>query len=461
MTQYGSFPGVQVDTATGGVQSVTVGTEEKLVLFGEATYTPSLDVDGDGSAAEPQQINAPKEAEAVFGAGSELAEGMKEALANGATLDFLYGVAVPRKEVTDETQAAQQGTLDNVEIVEDTDTITFDDGGTQLDVEFRYTTAPSTPTETDTVYINPLTGDYAADAAPGTEFSVNYQYNDYSAAFNDSAVANVVDENETGVFWALTDADAVSVSLQTVVSTLRDNYQLVTGFCFAEPNDQTLIEAANTTPTNGGANPQYDTANYESANQSVASDAFFKLAPARVGDGDTKTFGGGAAGLYAGNSLDDPIYNEQVTGYSSLQQKLNKTEADELRSEDMIPVRSGGSVRIKGNRSTNFSANDSVAADFWTRRITDRVILIAKEVGDATIGKINNPSNRTAAQTIIQNQLGRLASNGLIEPNTGSETNFNVQVYEDSTNKNEVNIDVQFTPYGIVKRVDAGVTINV
>jgi hypothetical protein len=259
----------------------------------------------------------------------------------------------------------------------------------------------------------------------------------------------------------MTDSDAVSSQLDTVVQILRDNYQLVTGFAFAEPNGQITLDAAETSVYNGGAEPRYDTANYASANQSVSSNAFFKPAPARL-DGDAdRTIGGGLAGLYAGKPVDDAVYNEVVSGYNTLQQQLNKTEADELRDQDVIPVRSGGSIRVKGNRATNFSENQTVASDFFTRRITDRVILIVKQVGDAVIGRINNPETRSQAEQLIDAELGRLAADGIIKSNAGDETNFNVQVFEDSTNKNEVNIDVQFTPFGIVKRIDASVTVNV
>jgi hypothetical protein len=467
MATYGDFPGVRVDTSQGGISSVAIGVAEKVVLFGEAGYDSSNNVDGGASASTPRQINAPLEADTLFGADSELAGGMQEALQNGANIDFLYGVAVPRTDVTAESQGAQTGSLDNVEIVENTDTITVEDmDGTgsvtaTLDVEFRYAGAPSTPTENETVFINPLTGEYAANTAPTDHFEFDYTFNNYETAFNDSDVLGVVDENETGVFWALTDSDAVSSQLDTVVSTLRDNYQLVTGFAFAEPNDQVTFEPAETTVENGGAEPRYDTANYASANQSVSSNSFFKPAPARTDSDPDKTIGGGLAGLYAGKPIDNAVYNEAVSGYNTLQQKLNKTEADELRDQDIIPVRSGGSVRVKGNRATNFSESQTVAADFFTRRITDRVILIVKQVGDAIIGRINNPETRAQAEQLIDGELGKLAADGIIKPNTGDETNFNVQVYEDSTNKNEVNVDVQFTPYGIVKRIDASVTVNV
>jgi len=485
MATYGSFPGVRVTTQSGGISSIAIGSEEKLVLFGEADY--SLDTSGssdelvvegddatlDVSAAEPEQINARREANSKFGDGTELAEGMKEALANGGNIDFLYGVAVGRDFVEAETQSTQSGTLDNFPIVENTggsvsssnDNIN-DQGITVTDttdgsmtVELRYNGAPAQPSDADTIFVNPLTGEFAADAAPSGDYEFDYTYNEYSSAFSAEPVRNIVNEDETGVYVAFSDSDSVSSSLQSEVSTLRDNYQLVNAISVAEPNDNQLIDAANTDNENGGADARYDTSNYATANQSVSAEYYYKFAPGREED-VVKTIGGGVGGLFAGNPISDPIYNEELTGYQSLEQSLSKSDADNLRDEDIIPIRSGGGIRVQGNRATNYSTNDTVAADFWTRRITDRVILIGKQVGDAIIGRINDEETRSQAERLISAEMRQLVQDRLIRGNTDAETNWIVDVYEDSTNDDEVNIDISFSPYGIVKRVDETITVN-
>ena len=467
MATYGSFPGVRVTTQSGGISSISIGSEEKIVVFGEASYDASNNVEGDDttlsvSASEPEQINARREADAKFGGDSELAEGMKEALANGANIDFLYGVAVPRVDVSDESfngSASATGTLDNVEILENTDEITTDSGSYTF--EFRYDGAPATPTEDDTVFLNPLTGEYSVTSGTvsTTGSTIDYTYSDYSTAFGASAVRNVVNEDETGVYVALSDSDSVSSSLSGEVSTLRDNYQLVNAISVAEPNDSEVLDATNTTAVNGGANARYDAANYSNANQSVSQEFYYKFAPGRE-ENFNKTIAGGVGGLFAGNPISDPIYNDELTGYQSLQQSLSKSDADNLRAEDIIPVRDGGGIRVQGNRATNYSTSSTVAADFWTRRITDRVILIGKQVGDEIIGRINDDDTRSQAARLIRSEMRQLVQDRLIRANTDSETNWSVDVYEDSTNDDEVNIDIAFSPYGIVKRVDETITVN-
>jgi hypothetical protein len=485
MATYGSFPGVRVTTQSGGISSIAIGSEEKLVLFGEANYdfdtsgsSDELVVEGDDtslsiSASDPEQINARREAESKFGSGSELAEGMKEALANGANIDFLYGVAVPRDFVEAEVKSTQTGTLDNFPLVENTgdavdssnnnlndqgiDVTDTTDGS--LTVELRYDGSPTAPSDGDTVHINPLTGEFSADAAPTGDYEFSYTYNEYSTAFSAQAVRNVVNENETGIYAALSDSDSVSSSLQSEVSSLRDDYQLVNALSVAEPNENEVLDPANTSNANGGADARYDPANYTSANQSVSAEYYYKFAPGREED-VVKTIAGGVGGLFAGNPLSDPVYNDELSGYQSLEQSFSKTEADNMRDEDIIPVRSGGSIRVQGNRSTTFSSSDTVAAEFWTRRITDRVILIGKQIGDETIGRINDGDTRQQAERLINAEMRQLVSDRLIRSNTANEQYWSVDVYEDSTNDDEVNIDISFTPYGIVKRVDETITVD-
>jgi len=169
---------------------------------------------------------------------------------------------------------------------------------------------------------------------------------------------------------------------------------------------------------------------------------------------------GAIGGLFAGNPIDDPIYNDALSGVSALEQTFTKSDADNMRGQNVIPLREAGLIRVVGNRSAAFGESGAVAPDFFTRRITDRVIIIAKEVGDRIIGRINDAETRDAAWRIIFAELQELARDGLIRNNAGGTTNFSVEVTEDATNSNEVDIDISFTPFGIVKRVDETITVD-
>lgn len=444
MAIFGDFPGVKLTTEGGTITSIEVGEEEKLVLFGEA----DLGV-GSASANDPTQIAARREADTKFGSGSELADAMRESLANGANIELLYGVAVDTTTVSGENFTSSSGTLANNPIVEDASTITVtqDPGGTAVDftVSFAYESPPSNPGNSDdTVYINPHTGEWVADPSTATDdYDFDYDYQDWSSAFD--AADTVVEEGETGIYVALSESSDVASTLDTKVQELRPDYQMVVGFSAAEPNQ---------TGADDGA--EYDTANYT---DSIDSDDYFLFAPVRL-DSSTQTILGGIGGLFSSSSLTQPVFNDQVLGFndSELEQRFTKTNEDEMREEEVIPVRQAGSIRVKDNLST--STETDWERDYWRRRIVDRVVLIVKGIGDNTVGAINDERTRAAAERSIRTELESLANDRVLKPNTDEETNFFVDVYESTTNDDQVNIDVGVTPQGIVKQIEATVTID-
>ena len=480
VTTFGSFPGVRVETAGGGITAVTIGEEEKLVLFGGANYgnegafttTGATDpIDGEAVAEEPVQINARREADTFFGEGSQLADAMRGALSNGANINFLFAVAPKRVNVVEEIQTSQSGDLDNAPIYEENvsdegqiENIVVNDSGDEAtyDVVFRYDGAPASPDAADTVAINPLTGEYAADDAPTGDFEFSYKYLNWGSAFDAQAVEQTINENETGIFSALSDSDAVSDSLQGTVATMRGNYQLVNALTGSEPNDQEIVtvdgeDLAEDFSNYQRADAKYDTGDYENANQSIDEDYYFKFAPVRNRNEKT-TVVGEIGGLFAGNAISDPIYNEPLSGITSLEQQFTRTDANNIRDNNVIPIRQNGSIRVKDNLST--STETDWERDFWRRRIADRVILIAKQIGESIIGRINDDETRESAERLISAELRQLVNDRLLRANTEDQNYWFVDVYEDATDPDQVNIDIGFTPLGIVKRVDVSITIN-
>jgi len=480
-TTYGSFPGVRVEVAGGGITAVSIGEEEKLVIFGEASYQNDDDFsagDGnedplvatlDGSTEDPTKINARREADSNFGDGSELANGMREALGNGANIDFLYGVAPKRFNVLDEVQSTQSGTLNNAPLWEEDvadesniSALVVEDntGPVSMTVEYDYSSPPSQPSAADTVSVNPLTGEYAADAAPDGDYEFDYKYLDWQSAFDAGPVTRVVQEDETGIYDVLSDSDAVSADANSTATTRRQAFQLVNVISGAQPNDNELITSDDNALESDHSNytrrdARFDTSTYSQG--SVDADHYFKLAPVRQ-QNVPDTVLGGVGGLFAGNPISDPIYNDPVSGYADLGQRFTKADADNMRAENVIPIRQAGSIRVKDNKST--STETDWERDFWRRRIADRVILIGKTIGDTIIGRINDERTRDAAARLIRAELRELVGDRLLKPNTADETNWFVDVYESSTDSDEVKIDIGFTPFGIVKRIDETVTIN-
>lgn len=455
MATYGDFPGVKILTKGGGLTGVEVGAEEKLLVFGQGD--PS---NGSASTNDPTRVASQNDADNKFGAGSELAEAMKLALGNGANRDFLYGVMLSSPSSTTQTVAASQDHTGSSKLTaplhEDLSTVTVaeDTSGdgvydTGLTVEFRYETntddtssdfTSNPPSNADTVFINPLTGEWVADSSGDYEFQ--HETLDFGTALE--SADRIVNEGETGVYAALSEAPDVHSSLTSKVNSLRNNFQFVQGLAGARPN---------ATDSDTG-NAQYDAFTYS---DNTDDDAMFLVAPARQ-LGSQSTIIGAVGGLMAGHPITDPIYNDVLSELDNLEQKLTGSDADDLRAEQVIPVRQAGSIRLKANRST--STETDWERDFWRRRIVDRVILVTKKVGDDTVGRINDGDTQEDAENVIFGELSSMVDNRLLKPNEGGEERWFVRVTQDPDDSDLVNINIGITPQGVVKRIDETITIS-
>lgn len=253
----------------------------------------------------------------------------------------------------------------------------------------------------------------------------------------DRAPKDQVNEGETGVFAVLTK-DAADVStLENEVGTLRGDYIMVKGFVANPPND--------------GDKYAFDDITAESN-----SDAMYEFAPVdQRWDTDAErypTVMGAVSGLFAGNDITQPVYNSALSGVGEMRQVVSRADANDIRDGRVIPVKENGTIRVADNLST--SEEEDWQRDFWRRRIVDRVILIAKGVGDAILGRINDERTRRATERQIETQLRGLQRDRLL-----TEDWF-VEVTQDEADPDKVNIDLGITPQGIVKRVDVDIVID-
>jgi hypothetical protein len=215
---------------------------------------------------------------------------------------------------------------------------------------------------------------------------------------------------------------------------------MVTASAGAEPN-----------ATLSGGFPKIDSGNYGDA---VDNDSLFLFGPTTSENGVSMV--GALGGTVAGTGFDEPIYDRPVNGFTGMAQSLSKAEANELRDQQVIPVREQGSISIADNRST--STETDWERDLFRRRIVDLVILTAKGVAENIIGFINDPETRSDAEDAILEELEDIADDGLIQPNRQRETHYFVEVSK--VDADTVGIDLGIAPYGIVKKVEVSLTID-
>lgn len=464
-TTFGDFPGVRVQTVGGAITGVAVGREQNLVVVGEGITSGNNAASASANTAT--QVNSRLDAETQFGADSngdpsELAAAVQDALANGANIDFLWGVLLDHTSVTDEDvtsggdeQDSSGGSvISNTPIREDPDssgsgneesgTLTFtDDSGTDLTVEYRYepdAASLSTPSSSDTVFINPITGAWKADAADNYE--IDYDYPDWSSALAEAET--VFDTEETGIIAALTESSSTASTLDGNVNTLRGNYKMAMGLSVAEPN-------ISHTDDNDA---DYDTGSYT---DSIDNDAYFFHAPGRKED-SVHLITGALGGKMAGANLGPggSIFRDSLS-VDNLDIRFSDSDATDMRDEQVIPIvqsPSGGTIRIDDNLSTSVETDWS--RDYWSRRVVDQVILIAKQIGDAVLGQINDSDSRDTVEEQMRAEMRGLADDRLIDP--VEDEDWFVDVYE--VDNDTVGLDVGVTPTGIAKEVDTTVTIN-
>jgi hypothetical protein len=434
-TTYGSTPGVEITTRGTSIVGVEVGTEQKVVIFGRGDPN-----NGSGSVDTPAQVESQSDADNTFGAGTPLADALRDALGNGANPDYLYGVMPTTTAVTAEAVGSGTGTLNNAPLIEDVDEVTVQNTtAAQSETPvFRYASPPQTGSlESDEVAINPLTGE--VESGDTDSYEIDYKYLEWSQAF-DAADSDLLEE-EAGVYVALSDAESVASTLSSKVNALRDPaLKLVRGVTAAQPNG-----------TASDDEPDFDTGAYSDG---LDNDALFALANARQ-DSSSRTLLGAAAGKFGGNDLTDPVYGEELADVDTAQ-RLTRSERSDLRSKQVIPIRSEGAVELDGNGST--STETDWERDFFTRRVVDQALLVVKAVGDSVLNRLNNPTTRDVAAQEALASLEELAADGLLEPNTADETNLAVSARE--VDANTVGLEAKITPEGVAKGVEAEVLID-
>jgi len=441
-TTFGEFPGVKVQTVGNAITGVVVGRRQKLVLFGPVE---SSAFDGTATYNEPFTFQTRRGPAKKLG-DSRLAEACTQAFSNGVPVDLVRAVPVEPVSVTGETvtgvsefdlenaplDPTSVSITDTVESVDLTVSVSHDDGtasGASL----------SQPSGTDEAVFDPNTGAVAADTS--SDYSIDYVYYDFETAIN--ASTDLVEVGETGVLGAVTDSHQVATTLAGTVNTMRADYRMVSGVSGAQPNasgDSLDV-------------PEIDPSLYENP---IDNDAMFLAGPVRTGPAGDGYAVGAVAGQMAGAALEESIYNASLGGVSDLTQRLTPAELDTFAGNRVLPLEQRGPVRVIRNQSTSSETN--YPRDFFVRRIVDQTVLIARQIGDSIVGRINDEDTRDTAENQVRAELEGLAGSGLIEPN-GDEQNFFVDFFEQGPS--QVGVELGITPNGIVKRVDTTLTIAV
>ena len=416
------IPSDSIEVRSGGTIAVSAAFETTLGLVGGYDSANGSATEGDVTT-----IESSTNAETEFGEDSELAEQSSLAFQNG--VGTIYAVPVSETTVSGEGAGGQNGTLANTPVfdpnIHDGEDITaVDSGGTDPDVNIVYDSPPTTPTESDTVNVNPVTGEFEFDAAAAGSYELNYAYGDYS-----SAIAEVV-KKVPRIVTVLTENTSVANDLLTELNTYDTDFDLMHGIV--------------------GAMPEVDSSSYS---DSFDDRRLSVVAPSRgfIDSAETnmqRTLGA-VGGKQAGKALGDSTTYEGLGGFASLNTSYTNSELSTLVDNQVLPLKQGGGIKIIKDMTTS---TDAKFERLYASEIVDEATEISHQISEDFVGDPNIQDNRLSLRESHNSSYAEMSNGDLLE-------DYNVGVSK-GANDFEVNVDIGLDVIGIMDLIDVTITVG-
>jgi hypothetical protein len=375
-----TLPGVQTNVESANSTGVNFGAPGQVALVGEADLAS-----GTATANEVEEIRTPVKARTLFGPGSQLAENVVAALAEGAYP--VYAVATEEIDITGEDisgLSSTSGTLANAPVSEDPADMDFSvDSTTKTAIKTLRDPSTMNPA-TDEVYYNPSSGDFELDTAPASTGAVNYPTFDYDSAVEAMMEAEGEKVDIVGIINE--NADAVSYAhAQALISV--NLYEFMVVVAGASP-----YIADTSTFTNG-----FDSSRIQ------------LLYPGR--DNDEQSLIGAYVGLRAKLGIDSSPMFKRLKTVNDLPVTLSKGEQTDLVNEKIVPLADESKgARIVEDLTTvaDDNADEASMQQVLHRLIVDYVTEIVHDNSERYIGELHTRSARNSLQANITAALTRL-----------------------------------------------------
>lgn len=435
MVVYGTtvIPSDQIEVISGGTVAVSAAFERTIGLIGGMDTANGSATDGNVVS-----VSSPSDAQDKFGDGSELHRAARLAFNNGVA--EMWALPVAETSVTGEAAGGTSGTLSNVPAfdpnVNTEHSITATDtGGTDPDVNIVYDDSVSTPSESDTVNVNPVTGEFEFDAAASGSYEFDYTYGDYSQ----TEMANLVDE-EPRIVVALTESESVASDLAGELGSRAQN-----GFTFMHGM--------------AGAMPEVDPSSYsdglDDRRLSVLSAARGFTDEARTEEvRTTAAVGGHLASLPLGESATNDGVEGLVGGLRNTSDgdALTTSEAGTLIDAEVMPLIDYPPVTIVKDMTTS---TDTRFERVHTMQIVDEVTELSHIVSRQFVGELNTDANRASLRQSHRNFMKEMRDDA--PPLLDS---FTVSVTENDSNANQVDVELGVDVVNVMDVIDVTITVG-
>lgn len=432
MVTYGgtAIPQDQITVLSGGTVSVSVAFENTVGLIG------GMDTDeGSATPGEVVQVSSPSDAESKFGEDSELHEQVELAFLNDA--GEVYALPVDETTETESFESTSSDSLSDAPVFDpnlhDEEEITAQDTseGEDVDVEIVYG-EPSEPSESNTINLNPVTGEWEADES--SSYEITYTYGDYGT----DALSELVDMSPR-IIGVLTENTSVINDLLTEV---KDR---ATDFDFMH-----VVAGASPVP-----DPS-DTSTYVSDYDDSFDERRLSLvSPARgyrdSAEDNEQRVVGAISGLLASLALGLTSTNKSIGGFASLRADFPESEAGSLIDSEVLPLldKDGGTI-AKDNTTSEDEKFGRVA---WMQ-IIDEVTEASHQVARSYIG---DQMTNTTLNNIDRSHRNFLKGMRSSSPRLVEDYTVSVSQNDSEPNQADVDLGIQ-----VVKYVDyVNVTITV
>lgn len=408
---------------SGGVTAVSAAFERTGAIVGGMNVA-----EGSATEGEVQTLTNSNNVDTLFGDNSDLARQCRGAFANG--VGTLYAIPVAETEETDVVSGTASGALDNAPVfdpnVHEEHDVTATDTteATTVDVSIVYDEGDdiATPSEANSINLNPVTGEWEADES--SDYEIDYTYGDYSGAIKQAAelqprIVGVATANESlGNDW-LTEANSYD-----------------TDFGFMHGLIGTMPETdANT----------YDDS-FDDRRLSVVASSRGYLDAAETEEAYTI---GALVGKQASKELGDSTTYESLNGFTSLRTSYLNTEIQTLVDKQVLPLKESGGVKVIKDMTTS---TDPQFERIYASEIVDEVTEISRQISENFTGEKNTEDNRLLLRESHTSSYEELSDDDLLE-------DYYVQVEKGATDF-EVDMTIGLDVIGLMDFIDVEIIIG-
>lgn len=423
MATYGTtkIPSDQVTVRSGSTVAISAAFENTVGLVGGMDTA-----NGSATPGEVTTVESSSDAATKFGDNSELKKQVDLAIANDAAQ--IYAAPVAETQTTESFASVGSGTLSNTPAfdprVNGEHDITAQDttAGASVTVNITDESPPATPSDANTMNLNPTTGEWDADAS--SSYDITYTYGDYTTAI--SAVIKKVPRS----IGLLTENTSVANDGLTEAKNYAQNF------------DFTHVYA--------GVLPGVTPSNYS---DSFDDRRLVVIAPSRAYTDDANTemvrTVGAVAGFQSSKPLGDSTTYEALNGFADLNTKYNNSELATLIDNQVYPIKQGGGIKVIKDMTTS---TDAKFERVYASEAADEVAEISHQISQDFIGDQNTADNRFLLEESHNSSYAEMEDDDILD-------DYTVNVTE-GANANEVNVDIGVDIVDMMDTIDVEITVG-